>query len=87
MINSVMKYQIFHTEKNHSRGLPYGHPGETDTRVEGAVGGYDSRDDAERVLAQWQAAARRDGHSNYADALHVERIEPPGTDVALYRTA
>ena len=59
-------YNIFHTERNSFTQ-------KTESRAEGPAAGFDSRDEAARYLVEMKRQARRDGASEYADALHVDR--------------
>lgn len=70
----MTKFNIFHTERNTSAGLPYGHPGMNDTRAEGPVDGFATKADAAQYMGEMQAQARADGHPEYADALHIQAI-------------
>ena len=65
-------YNIFHTEKNRSAGLAYGHPGLNDTRREGPPDGFETREVAEEYMREMQAQARANNAGAYADSLHVE---------------
>ena len=70
-----MKYQIYHTERNHTQGLQWGHVGFNDTRSAGPLDGFETCADAEDYLRDMQAQARANGANEYADALHVAPME------------
>lgn len=70
-----MKYQIFHTERNHTQGLMFGHVGFNDCRAEGVTDGYSSRDAAITAMREMQEQAIANGYQSYADSLHVERAD------------
>lgn len=70
----MSKFQIFHTERNASAGLPYDPAQSMDTRIEGAPDGYETKQEAESVMREMQSQARANGYDEYADALHVEAI-------------
>ena len=71
----MSKYNIFHTERNRTAGLRFGHPGMNDTRREGGIDGFETRSEAEAAMREMQDEARRNGRPEYAEALHVESFD------------
>ncbi len=69
-----MKFQIYHTERNRTQGMRYGHVGFTDTRVEGPPDAFETELQALIQLRSMQDEARINGRPEYADSLHIERI-------------
>lgn len=69
----MSQFQISHTETNPARGLPFGSSTMNWTRRES--GPFDTREEAQRVMAEIKNTARKNGCHEYADALHIEHQE------------
>jgi len=69
----MSQFQIFHTETNPARGLLFGSQTMNWSRRES--GPFDTREEAQMVMNEMKATARKNGFHEYADALHIEPAE------------